>query len=89
VRGQRLGDEPRELVPIDRECRACGHAAGLCGAHHERAETPHFFLQQTDGVVELVAAEGVAADELSKPIGLVDRRRAHGPHFVEGDGDAP
>jgi hypothetical protein len=59
------------------------HAAGLRGPHDERAEPAHFFLQEPDGVVEFVAAEGIAAHELGEAIGLVDGGRPHRPHFVE------
>ena len=55
-----------EALAIDGERRAGRHAARLGRAHHERAEPPHLFLQQADGVIELVAAEGVAADELGE-----------------------
>ena len=57
-------------------------------AHDQRAEPPHLLLQEADGVIELVAAEGIGADELGEPIGLVDRGRLHRPHLVEHDGDA-
>ena len=40
-------------------------------------------LSKPDGVIELVAAEGVAADELGEPIRLVHRRRPHRPHLVQ------
>ena len=83
-----LCDSAREQLAIDRQRRACGHARDLGRMHHERVEPPHLFFEQTDGVVELVAAEGVAADQLGKPIGLVDVGRPDGPHFVDGDGNA-
>ena len=57
--------------------------------HHQRAETPHLFFQQADGVVQLVAAEGIAADQFGEPIGLVNRRLPDRPHFVERNGNAP
>ena len=53
-------------LAIDRKRGAGGHARRVGGAHHERAEPPHLFLEQADGVVELVAAERVAADELGE-----------------------
>ena len=58
-------------VAIDRQRRARRHAARLGGAHHERTEPPHLFLQQADGVIELVAAERVAAHELGEGVGAV------------------
>src|SRR5262249_59153951 len=62
------------------------HGARLGRAHDERAQPPHFLFQEADGVIELVAAEGIAAHELRKPIGLVNRSRTNRPHLVEGDG---
>ena len=76
--GERLRDDLGEALAIDGERGAGRHAARLGGAHHQRAEPPHLLLQQADGVIELVAAEGVAADQLGEPVGLVDGGR-HGP----------
>ena len=42
-------------------------------------------FEQADGVIELVAPERVAADQLREPVGLVDRGRAARPHLVDGD----
>ena len=42
-------------------------------------------FEQADGVIELVAAEGVAADELGEAVGLVDGGRPHRPHLVQRD----
>ena len=55
--------------------------------HHERSEAPHLFFQQSDGVVELVAAQRVGAHELGQLIGLVHGGRPHRPHLVEDDAD--
>ena len=55
---------------------------------HQRAEPPHLLLEQADGVVELVAAERIAADQLGERVGLVHGGRPHRPHLVERDGDA-
>ena len=85
MRGERLRDRLGEPLAIDRQRRAGRHAARLGGTHHERAEPPHLFFQQADGVVELVAAEGIAADELGEPIGLVHGGRTHRPHLVQRD----
>ncbi len=87
------GDEPmvgegaRHLVgeplAIDRERRAGRHAVRVGGPHDDRAEPPHFFFEEAHGVIELVAAERVAAHELGKPIGFVNSRGAYRPHFVQ------
>ncbi len=75
----------REPLAVDGQRRAGRHAALFGGAHDERSEPPHFFFQEADGVIELVAAEGVAADELGEPVGLVDGGRTDRPHLVERD----
>ena len=84
----RLRHASREQLAIDRERSAGGHARDLGGMHDERVEPPHLFLEQADGVVQLVSAEGIAADELREAIGLVDFGRPDRPHFVDGDGNA-
>src|SRR5262245_44899674 len=78
-------DDGRKLFAIDRQRGARRHAARLRRPHHERSEPPHFFLQKTDGVIELVAAERIAAHELRETISLVDRGRPNGPHLVQRD----
>ncbi len=65
-----------------------GTRAMLGRVHDERVEPAHFFFEEADGIVELVAAERVAADQLGQPIGLVDFGRPNRPHFVDGDGNA-
>ena len=81
----RVGDGLREPLAIDGQRGAGRHAARFGRAHDERAETPHLFLQQADGVIELVAAERIAADELGEAIGLVDGGGTDRPHLVERD----
>ena len=84
----RVGHAGRKLLAIDGERRAGRHADAVGDAHDERSEAAHLFLEQADGVVELVAAERIAADELREMIGLVHGRRPCGAHFVERDGHA-
>ena len=85
----RLRHASREQLAVDRERSAGGHASDLGGMHDERVEPPHLFFQQTDGIVQLVSAEGIAADQLGETIRLVDFSRPDRPHFVDGDGNAP
>ena len=85
MRGQLAGDDLGEPLAIDGESGARGNPAGFRGAHHERAEPPHFFFEEADGVIELVAAEGIAADQFGEAIGFVHGGRAHRPHLVERD----
>ena len=78
----------REQLAIDRQRSAGRHARDFGRVHHERVEPPHLFFQQADRVIELVAAERVAAHQLGEPIGFVNFCRPRGPHFVDRDGDA-
>ena len=86
---ERARDLVGKALAVHGERGAGRHAAGLGGAHDERAEPPHLFLQEADRVIELVAAERVAADQLREAVGLVHGGRAHGPHFVQRDRHAP
>jgi hypothetical protein len=82
---ERLRHDAGEPLTIDRQRRAGGHPARLGGAHDERSQPPHFFLQQSDGVIELVTAEGIAAHQFGQPIGLVHAGLTPGAHLVEDD----
>src|SRR5580765_5214460 len=86
--GERGGDGLGEPLAVHRQRGAGRHAARLGGSHHNRVQTPHLLLEESDGVIELVTAKRVAADELRESIGLVNRRGAGGTHFVEKDRDA-
>ena len=85
MRGDRARHFVGEPVAIHRERGAGGDAREVGSLHHHGPQPPHLLFQQTNSVIELVAAEGIAADELGKPIGLVDRGRPHRTHFVDGD----
>jgi hypothetical protein len=84
----RLRDGPGEQLAIDRQGGAGRHARDLGGVHDERVEPAHLFLQQADGVIQLVAAERVAADELGESIGFMNFCRPDRPHLVNDDGDS-
>ena len=79
------GDRVGEPLAVDGERGAGGYAARFCGLDDERPKPPHFFFEETHGVIELVAAERVAAHQLGEPIGFVDGRGTHRPHFVQRD----
>ena len=79
----RVGDRLREAVAIDRQRGARGDAMLVRGAHDQGSEPAHLLLQETDGVIELVAAEGVRADQLGEPIGLVHLGGSHRAHLVD------
>src|SRR5262249_40940229 len=61
-------------LPIDGERSSRRDASGVGSAHHEGAEPPHFFLEQTDGVRERGPPERVRTDELAEVIGDLGRR---------------
>jgi hypothetical protein len=78
----------REQLAVDREGRAGRHARVIRGPHDQRAQPAHFFLEQADGVIELVAAKRVAADQFRESIRLVHGCRQPGPLLVQHDVDA-
>jgi hypothetical protein len=83
VAGNRGGDHIREAGPVDRE-RGAGRDTGVGrGPEHEGTEPAHLLLQEAHRVIEFVAAERVAADELRQPVGLVHRGRPRGTHLVQ------
>src|SRR5437667_349426 len=79
----------REALAIDGEGGTGRHTARFGRAHDERAEPAHLLFQQTDRVVELVAPERVAADELGEPTGLMHYGGAIRTHFVQRNRDVP
>jgi hypothetical protein len=85
MRGDGLGHQRRETFAIDRQRCARRHARRVGRAHDERPEPTHFLFEKADRVVEFVAAEGVAADELGELVGLVNKRRSDRPHLVQDD----
>ena len=68
---------------------------GVGGPHDQRIRPPQFLVEKSDGVgLAIVGAEGVGADELRQPVGLVGLGAARRPHLVENDrkpapGDLP
>ena len=80
------GDRGREALAIDRQRAPSGHLICIRRAHDERAEPPHFPMDQADGVlVGIVGAERVRADELGQPVGLVGVGAPLRAHLVEDD----
>ena len=73
----RAGHFLGEAVPIHRQRGPGRHPRDVGGAHHDGAEPPHLLLQQPDGIIELVAAKRIAADQFRQLAGLVDRGRPH------------
>ena len=82
------GEPPGEPLAIDGQRGAGRNASVLGRSHDERAEPPHLFLQQADGVIEFVAAERVAAHELGESIGFMYSGGSCRPHLVKRNGHA-
>ncbi len=80
-----VGNLLRKPLAVNRQCRARGDAMRVGGAHHQRTEPPHLFLQQPDGVIQLVAAKRVGTDQFGEAVGLVDGGGSRGPHLVHDD----
>jgi len=78
----------RERHPVHGEGGAARHARGVRRREHDAPEPPHLGLEQAVRVRQFDRFEGVAADELGQPVGLVRGRGAVGPHLVERDGNA-
>ena len=82
------GDAICEPLAVDRQ-RTAGRNAGLVAdSHHQRPEPAHLLLEQSHRVLQGVAAERIAADQLREPIRLVDRGRADRAHLVQRNGHA-
>jgi hypothetical protein len=84
----RLRYRARKQITIDRKRRSGRHACDLGRVHDKRIEPPHLLFEESDGIVELVAAKRIAADQLGESIGFVDFCRPRRPHFVDGDRNA-
>ena len=52
-----LGHKTGKPFSIDGKRRTGRDARAVRGAHHQRSSPPHLLLQQTDGVVQLVASK--------------------------------
>ena len=72
------GERLAERYPVDRE-RVAGRNPSLVRFfEHGGAEPPQLFVQQADGVLGIVRAQRVRADQLGQAIELVRRRTAYG-----------
>ena len=90
-----LGDGGGKPVAIHRQRAAGGHLVGVGGPHDQRAQPPHFGVQQADGVVGgVVGAKRIGADEFGEAVGAVRLGHPDRAHFVQdhrnaGAGDLP
>ena len=88
MRADALRDHPRIARAVNGE-RAAGWDPVRVGASDdEAAQAPHLLLQQTDGVRQVVAAEGIGTDELGKIGRDVRGRHLRRLHLDEADADA-
>jgi hypothetical protein len=79
----RLRHPAGEVLPIDGESLPGGNPARERGLEDQRAQPPHFLLEEAVRVLERVRSKGVAADQLGEPIRAMHRRAARGAHLVE------
>src|SRR5579864_2125392 len=86
MRAQRRFDRGREAMPIHRQ-RATGRQSVLVGrAQDERARAPHFFVQQSHGIVEsVVGPEGIGADQFGQALGHMGLRPPQRAHLMQDD----
>ena len=70
----------------EKESAAGGDAGFERTFEDQRADPAHLFLEQAVGRRGFERLQRVRADQLGGVFGPVDRRRAHGAHFVEPDG---
>ncbi len=75
-----------EDVAVHRKRAAGRQPRPVAASHDERTATAHLLVQEADGVgLVVVRAEGVGADELRKPVGLVSVGLPRRPHLVQHD----
>ena len=83
MRGDGRGDGVGEAFTVDGQGRPGGHTARLGGAYYQGTQPPHLLFEEPDGVVDLVAAKRVTADQFGEPVGLVHGGAAHRAHLVQ------
>src|SRR5207248_1263494 len=62
-----------------------GHCCRIGQAQQQRSSAPQLLFQQPRGRSRRVRFQGIAANQLRQPVGLVRRSRAHGTHLVKRD----
>lgn len=71
MRADALRDLARERLAVHGERAAGGDAVVIRARKHDGVKPAQLLLEQADGVRELIAAQGVGADELGKVFGYV------------------
>ena len=78
----RLRDMRGKTLAVDRQGPA-GRDRGRVGRPKDQgAQSPHFLFEEPDRIPERVGAQGVAADKLSKQLGMMSRAENQGLHFM-------
>ena len=88
MRGHPLVHRLGEDLAVHRQRRAARHARHVGAREQHAAERAQLGLEQAVGVGEVDGFEGVAADQLGQPVGVVGRRLDRRPHLVQGHPDA-
>ena len=91
----RAGDLLGKAVAVHRQRAARRQLVAVGRRQDQRAAAAHLLMQQADGVVHrIVGAEGVGADQLRQPVGLMRLGAAQRPHLMQhhampGPGELP
>ena len=84
-----LGHRRGKALPIHSQGSPGSHPMAVGAQHDQAAQPPQLFFQEPHGVGQLVAAQGVGADQLRKIGRDVRRRHFLGLHLCQPDGDPP
>jgi hypothetical protein len=86
---ERSGDRRGKSVAVHGQGAAGRHLMGVGRAHDQRAKPAHLLVQEPDGgLFVVVGAEGIGADQLCQPLGLVRIGRAQRTHLMQGNRQA-
>ena len=81
-------DPPGKALAIHRQRAACGHAGRVRRREDERIHPAQFFFKKADGVLQPVAPQGVAANQLGKVRIVVGGGEFFGLHLHQSHGHA-
>src|SRR5438445_6018205 len=76
--GEQAGERLAERTPIDRQRIPCRDASPVCLFEDGGPEPPELLVQQADGVLGIVRAQRVRANQLGEAIELVRGRTVYG-----------
>ena len=86
-----VGDRRADLLgkgfTVDGKRAAGGDTVRIRCRDDQGSQDTHLGMQDADRIaLGIVGAEGVGADQLRQPVGLMGLRAAVGPHLVQDDG---